>query len=385
MTLDDHHSGGSTADLARANRHRVVAVLRAEGPLSQAALARASGLSPATISTIVRALVAEQRLERDGPRRGALLRLRPLPGFVVGFDYGHRHLRVAIADRTGRVLSDTAQPLPRDHDSAAGVKAGVTLAGKLLRDAGAGLGDVVAAGMGLPAPVLSESRLIGSSSILPGWVGVRADDALAEALGHPVAVDNDANLGALAELTWGAGKGRRDLVYLKVASGIGAGIVIDGRIVKGAAGTAGEIGHTTVDEHGDVCHCGNRGCLETIASADTVLRVLQLRDGPELTLQQAIQAALAGDAGCGRVIGDAGRQIGVALANLVNLLGPELIIVGGDLAAAGEVLVAPMREATMRFAIETAASATELVPAALGPKAEVLGAVALALDQSEDG
>jgi predicted NBD/HSP70 family sugar kinase/DNA-binding CsgD family transcriptional regulator len=383
MSLDNHTAGGSTADLARANRQRVISALQAEGPLSQAELARACDLSPPTISSIVRALEAEGRLEREGPRRGALLRLLPQPGYVLGFDYGHRHLRVALADRTGRVLGDTAKQLPRDHESAAGVKEGVALARKLLRQADARLSDVVAAGMGLPAPVLSDSREVGSSSILPGWVGVRADEVLAEALGHPVVVDNDANLGALAEMTWGAGRGRRDLVYLKVASGIGAGIVINGQIVKGAAGTAGEIGHTTVDEHGDVCHCGNRGCLETIASADTVLRVLQLRDGPKLTLARAIQAAIDGDAGCGRVIGDAGRQIGVALANLVNLLGPELIIVGGDLAAAGELLLAPMREATMRFAIATAADATELVPAELGPKAEVLGAVALAVERSE--
>lgn len=374
---------GSTAGLGRANRQRVTAVLQSAGPLSQADLARASGLSPATISAIVRELEAEDRLERDGPRRGALLRLRPQPGFVLGFDYGHRHLRVAVADRTGRVLADTAKRLPRDHESSAGVKEGVAIARRLLKKAGGGLGDVVAAGVGLPAPVLTETRLVGSSSILPGWVGVRADEALSEALGRPVVVDNDANLGALAELTWGAGRGRRDLVYLKVASGIGAGIVIDGKLVRGAAGTAGEIGHTTVDEHGDVCHCGNRGCLETIASADTVLRILQVRDGPELTVDQVIRAALAGDAGCGRVIGDAGRQIGVALANLVNLLSPELIIVGGDLAAAGDILLAPIRDATRRFAIETAATASELVPAALGARAEVLGAVALAVERSE--
>jgi predicted NBD/HSP70 family sugar kinase len=374
---------GSPRDLGRANRQRVVSVLQQLGPLSQADLARESGLSPATISAIVRELELEKRLERESSRRGAPLRLLPLPGFVLGFDYGHRHLRVAVADRTGRVLGDAAKQLPLDHDAATGVKAGVAMTKRLLSEAGGSLDDVVAAGMGLPAPVLGESHLVGSSSILPGWVGVHADEALAAALGHPVTVDNDANLGALAEMTWGAGRGARDLVYLKLATGIGAGIVVGGEIVRGAAGTAGEIGHTTMDEHGDVCRCGNRGCLETMAGADTVLRLLAARPGPQLSLQEAIDAALEGDAGCRRVIGDTGRHVGVALANLINLLSPERIVVGGDLAGAADVLLDPMRETVARFAIETAARATSIVPAELGDRAEVLGAVALAVLRSE--
>lgn len=369
---------GSPADLGRANRQRVVEVLQEEGALSQAELARASGLSPATISSIVRELESERRLERESSRRGAPLRLVPLPGFVLGFDYGHRHLRVAVADRTGEILAETTRRLPRDHEAKAGVSAGVELAKQLLAHAGGGLADVVACGMGLPAPVLAETQLVGSSSILPGWVGVHANEQLAQALGHPVSVDNDANLGAVAEMTWGAGRGARDLVYLKLATGIGAGIVVDGSLVRGAAGTAGEIGHTTMDEHGEVCRCGNRGCLETVAGADTVLRLLAPQHGSDLTLHDAIDAALAGDAGCRRVIGDAGRHIGVALANLVNLLSPELIVVGGELAGAGDILLDPIREAVDRYAIETAARATRLVPAALGERAEVLGAVALA-------
>ena len=374
---------GSPQDLGRANRQRVLMVLQEEGPLSQAELARASGLSPATISAIVRELEAEKRLERESERRGARLRLLPLPGFVLGFDFGHRHLRVAAADRTGRVLAESTRRLPRDHDASAGVRAAVTLAEQVLGEANGAFAEVVACGMGLPAPLLGESHLVGSSSILPGWVGVHADEQLAAALGHPVWVDNDANLGALAEMTWGAGRGARDLVYLKLATGIGAGIVVNGSIVCGAAGTAGEIGHTTVDEHGDVCQCGNRGCLETVASADTILRLLAPRQGDGLTLQEAIDTALAGDAGCRRVIGDAGRHIGVALANVVNLLSPERIVVGGELAGAGEVLLGPIRAAVERYAIESAAKATQIIPAGLGDRAEVLGAIALAVLNSD--
>src|SRR5919204_3001516 len=147
---------GSPADLGRANRQRVLAVLQEEGPLSQAELARASGLSPATISAIVRELEAERRLERESDRRGARLRLLPLPGFVLGFDFGHRHLRVAAADRTGHVLAESTKRLPRDHDAPTGVRAAVALAEKVLGEADGDFRDVVACGMGLPAPLLGE-------------------------------------------------------------------------------------------------------------------------------------------------------------------------------------------------------------------------------------
>src|SRR3954452_15261211 len=163
MTANSY--SGSPRDLGRANRQRVLTVLQEDGPLSQAELARASGLSPATISSIVRELEAEKRLERESSRRGAALRVLPLPGLVLGFDYGQRHLRVAVADRTGHVLGEAMRALPRDHDASVGVSAGVKIAGELLAEATGDLGDLVAAGMGLPAPLLGESHLVGSSSI----------------------------------------------------------------------------------------------------------------------------------------------------------------------------------------------------------------------------
>nr|MDT0666121.1 ROK family protein [Micromonospora sp. DSM 115978] len=156
-------------------------------------------------------------------------------------------------------------------------------------------------------------------------------------------VDNDANLGALAELTWGAGRGASGVAYIKAATGVGAGMVVDGRIHRGHTGTAGEIGHTTVDEHGPVCRCGNRGCLETFVGTRILLDMLRASHGPDLSVLGMLALARDGDAGCQRVVADAGRAIGVAVANLCNLVNPELVVVGGDLAAAGDLLLDPLR------------------------------------------
>jgi predicted NBD/HSP70 family sugar kinase len=199
----------------------------------------------------------------------------------------------------------------------------------------------------------------------------------------PVHVDNDANLGALAELHWGAGRGCSCLTYIKIATGIGAGLVVGRRLYRGAGGTAGEIGHTTIDEAGPICRCGSRGCLETFAGAPAIVELLRPALGADATVEAVVSHAVDGHMGAKRAIGDAGRHIGSALANLCNLFNPELIVVGGTLAAAGDVLLGPMREAVARRAIPSAAEDVEIVTAALGDRAEMLGAVALVLYETE--
>ena len=145
---------------------------------------------------------------------------------------------------------------------------------------------------------------------------------MSDRLGLPVRVDNDANLGALAEHVWGAGEGVKDMIYLKLATGIGAGLVLGGRLYVGAGGTAGEIGHTIIDEHGPVCRCANRGCLETLASGAATVELLRPTLGADLTLGRVVALTLEGHPAATRVVADAGRHIGRAVANLVNLLNP---------------------------------------------------------------
>ena len=178
---------------------------------------------------------------------------------------------------------------------------------------------------------------------------------------------------------WGAGRGADHMAYVKAATGIGAGFIVAGAPYVGAGGTAGELGHTVVEPGGPICRCGNRGCLETLAGAPAILGSLRDVHGDALTLPEAVAYALKGDSGCSRAIADAGSAIGTAVATLCNLFNPQKVVVGGDLGASGELLLAPLREALRRGAIRSAADDVEVLQGALGERAEVLGAVALVL------
>jgi predicted NBD/HSP70 family sugar kinase len=366
-------------------RARVFGVLASSGPTSRAELARRTALAPSTVSAVI-AELQDARLVVDGAAvpRGAvgrpavLVALDRAAGVALGLDFGKRHLRVALADLAHNVLAERHQPLDADLPAAEAIARAVRLVGEVLAEAGARVEDIVGAGMGLPGPVHRPTGQLGDSTILPGWVGVRAADAMSEALGHPVEVENDASLGALGEWMWGAGRGAQDLAYLKLATGIGAGLIVRGRPYGGSGGTAGEIGHTIIAPDGPICRCGNRGCLETLAGSDAILGSLRgaLEDP---TLPAVIAAARDGHAGCARAIGDAGATIGSAVATLCNLLNPERVVVGGDLAAAGDLLLEPLSAALRRGAVRSAADDVTVLPAALGDRAEVLGAVGLVL------
>jgi predicted NBD/HSP70 family sugar kinase len=376
--------------LRESNREKVVHALTMLGVASRADIARRTGLSRSTVSSIVADLQAEGLVvdREDGGRAAAgsgrppaLIALDPAAGLALGIDFGKRHLAVALADLSHELLAEEWVVMADDYQAEEGMAEAAELVERMLDDGGADRSRVLAVGMGIPGPV-HETGLVGSSTILPGWVGASPERRMTELLDLPVRVGNDANLGALAEFTWGAGRGFASFVYLKLATGIGAGIVIGGRLFEGVGGTAGEIGHTTIDETGDICRCGNRGCLETYAGAAAIASLLSRSFGEELGPDDVLSRAADGDAGCRRALADAGRHIGVAIANLCNLVNPERIVVGGSMGHAGDLLLDPLRESVRLRAIPSAAEDVEIVPGELGERAELLGAVALVLQEA---
>ncbi|KUJ68748.1 transcriptional regulator [Streptomyces albus subsp. albus] len=379
---------GSQSSLHRANLERVVRAVRMAGSLTQAEIARSTGLSAATVSNIVRELkdggTVEVTPTSAGGRRARSVSLSGDAGIVVGVDFGHTHLRVAVGNLAHQVLAEEAEPLDVDASADQGLDRAEQLVSRLIADTGSSPGKVIGVGLGVPGPIDVESGVLGSTAILPGWAGTNPRDELAARLGVPVHVDNDANLGALGELVWGAGRGVADLAYIKVASGVGAGLVISGQIYRGPGGTAGEIGHITLDESGPVCRCGNRGCLETFTAARYVLPLLHSSHGADLTVERMVQLARDGDPGCRRVVADVGRHIGSGVANLCNLLNPSRVVLGGHLAEAGDLVLNPIRESVARYAIPSAARQLSVMPGALGGRAEVLGALALVLSEMGD-
>ena len=384
---------GSLEGLREGNRLRVLDALRSRGAVSRADIARQTGLSRTTVSSLVSdlqeaGLVVER--EQAGAPAGAqggrppvLLALDRTLGTIIGIDFGHRHLRVAAADLSFAVLAEADLEIDVDASAARGLHAAVTLVEGVLEEADVERERVLGVAMGLPGPIDRATGMVRSGAILPGWVGLDPAAELGARLGLPVHLENDANVGALGEVTFGAGQGAEVVAYLRLSAGIGCGLVLGGRLFRGAQGFAGEIGHVLVDPDGPICRCGNRGCLETFVSGPAVVELLRRSHGP-LTVPEAVALAQAGDMGCGRAIADAGRVVGRAVADLCNYLNPDRVIVGGELAAAGELLLGPLRDAVCRFALPAAAGGAEVVAGVLGERAEVLGALALAGHESED-
>lgn len=366
---------GSPSALRSANLERVVAALRALDEMSQAQIARETALAPATVSNIVRHLVEIGLVETTGTvgRRGSTVRISRDAGLVAGFDFGHSHLQVALGDLAGRIIASRQCPLDNDHAYADGLALASQMLGELLDEVGEEAKRVHAAGVGLPAPISSDGRIT-AGSILPGWVGVTASEAVSEAFGVPAVVDNDANLGALAELR--ARPEVSTLAYLKVSSGIGCGLVLDGRVYRGGLGTAGELGHVTLDESGPLCRCGSRGCLEAYAGGTGLVEQLAGRL-PGLTVPELVELAEDGDAGARRLLEDAGRALGQGSAIVANLLSPGRIVVGGDLAC--EIVVDGIRDGLRRHAVDGLRGAVEVSLSTLGDQGVVKGALLLAL------
>ncbi|WP_028651064.1 ROK family transcriptional regulator [Nocardioides halotolerans] len=377
---------GALERLRAANQRTVLGLLAGEGPMSRADLVRASGLSRTTVSSLVADLIRTGQVtetdDRARPHKGGSgrppvqVRLSAPAGGVVGVDVGHGHVRVAVADRLGTVVAEDHALVDVDAHGTEVLDRAAAMVRALAAQSGLG-SELQAVGMCVPAPLDRRSSRI-RTGIMPGWQGLLPADELERRLGVPVHADNDANLGALAELHHGIARGRHDVVYLKVASGVGAGIVLGGRLHRGASGIAGELGHVQVGEDGPVCRCGNRGCVETMVSASRLLELLRPAYGEPLAIDQVLSLDAEGDAGVRRVLSDAGRTVGRAVADLANSLNPELVVVGGTLGRSRS-LVEGLRASIDRYAQPDTAAALEVVAGELGDRSEVVGAVALAI------
>jgi predicted NBD/HSP70 family sugar kinase len=380
-----HPAPGSTASLRAANQRRVVAELQSGdgSQISQAEIARATHLAPATVSNIVRDLAKAGLVDTitGSGRRGTTVSISRKAGLVAGVDFGHRHVRVALGDLAGAVLAEKLEMIAPDHEHDVGLSVVIRLLDDLLVEITGSRDEIVAVGLGLPAPINDED-IVMSSAILPGWVGVKASQEAQRRLGAPTYVENDANLGALAEFRVGAGIGHANMVFVKVSSGVGAGLIVRGSLYRGAAGTAGEIGHLTLDEQGPVCRCGSRGCLEAYTSVGMAEAMLA-DQFPGATIEALVHAATEGNVAALRTFEDAGLHLGWGLAMLANLINPSRIVVGGDMARAGDMLLDSVRVGLRRHVLPSVASNTSVVAAQLGDRASMIGALLLAMDRTE--
>jgi predicted NBD/HSP70 family sugar kinase len=379
---------GSQTSLREANRARIVDAVKKHGGLTQVELAGATGLSPATVSNIVKELTGAGVLHttpstRSGRRAQHVTLARAL-GIVAGVHFSTRHLRIALADVTNTVVAEHNMPLAKDHRADNELDKATRLIADMLESVEATMDEILAVGIAIPAPVDTATGEISRSGLMRGWDGISIADLMHRRIKRPVFVDNESNLGALAEFRLGAARGRENVVYLRVGQGIGAGLVLNGGVFRGFSNSAGEFGHMTIDEHGPLCRCGNRGCLEAIAGGPAILESLLDSTGP-LKLTDVIVRAISGDPHCIRAIADAGRHIGIAAANICNLLAPERIVVGGELARAGELLLGPLRHSLERSVVMGTDKVADIVQSQLGERAELTGALLFAIDRAAIG
>jgi predicted NBD/HSP70 family sugar kinase len=371
----------------RSSRDLVLTALRERGAMSRAELARYARVAPSTITAVVQDLVADGLVVGSadgGPsvrrgRPGLRLTLNPGAGAVAGVEFGWRSVRVLLCDLAHNVIGSGERSLPEGHSSAVGLPVVRELISETLGVAGLAPDALIGAGISLPGPIQHRPDVVKPSAILPGWQGVTGGQ-IADVLGVPVSLDNDANLAALGEHVWGAGQGCDDCVTVKFHYGIGCGLFVNGTLVRGAVGGAGELGHVTVDGRGPLCRCGKRGCLDSYAGIPAILDAVAPRHG-RLTLAGLMGLLTGGDPGVMRVVSDAAGLVGAQLAAVCHLLAPQRVVVVGAMAEAGELVLGPLRAALTR---DIAPNETpDVVPGALGTRQTALGAVALALGESD--
>jgi len=374
---------GSQSSLREANRARILDSVKRFGVITQVELADATGLSAGTVSVIIKELLAAGLVNtaptsRSGRRANKITLARQL-GLVGGVHIGQRDLRIALANPAGEVLVRRHLPLAAGHRADTTLDRICLFIADMLDQLGAEHQEILALGIGVDAPIDKTTGMVSSPGLMRGWDDIDIGESLQRRLYVPVLVDNAVNLRALAEYRIGAGMGANPLIYLAVTHGIGAGIIIDGQVFRGFSGTAGEIGHISVDEHGPICRCGNRGCLEAVAGTSALLESLHLTHG-NLSLSDFVSRANSGDVACGRIIEDAARHIGFVLAALCNTIDPQRVIVGGELVGVGELFLAPLRRATSRFTLPSSTPTIEVVLGQLGNDCAMLGAISLALE-----
>jgi len=320
------------------------------------------------------------------------------PLLNLAIDLGGSKILAAVADPQGKILSSDESITPATEGRDVVIQAVVDSARSALAQAGIDISDISAIGIGAPGISNPEAGILFTSPNLPGWRNVLLRDIIQDRLGKKTFLINDANAAALGEFYFGAARGARNFIYVTLSTGIGGGIVIDGKIYTGAIGAAGEIGHMTIDDNGPICNCGNRGCWETLASGTALAReakrrieegartsILKVADDhlEKVNAQVVHTAALQGDKLARKLIARAGHYIGVGFTNLINIFNPELIVIGGGLSNMGDMLLGPAFKTAGQRAYKEAFQAVRFATAELGRNSGVLGAAGFAFRELE--
>lgn len=396
--MSDHRDLFTTSWTRTASREAALDMIRlSPGGLARSELAALLQVSRSAVTAIVdelleRGLVQEGACrESRGGRRAVPLHIKCDAGALVGVDIGATHISMILSDLGAHILAEAETPWAIAQGPEACLQRLGEMLTDLLRETRDRCPPLCAMGVGVPGPVVANRGVVIAPPIMPGWDGFPIRQRLEDLLGLPVSLHNDAELGALGEWAYGAGRGVQDMVYVKVGTGIGAGLLLNGRIYRGVTGTAGEIGHITIQQDGPRCTCGNRGCLEAMAggSAIAAQAIAAVRRGESTTLAShtalesitaldVAEAAKRGDHVSQRILRNAGVLIGTAIATIVNLFNPSLVVLGGGVAQVGDLLLEPVRQTVEKRSLRASTRDVRIQAAMLGRRSSGMGAIALA-------
>lgn len=381
------------------NKHAALDLIRFSATgMSRTDLAEKMGLTRAAVSLIVNDLlesgVVQEAESRSAPsgRPPIVLEVNPNRGLVGAIDMGATHMSIALADFTARIHQESEFPLEIKNGPEHCLAEADRNLRKMLAEQGLSITDLSAIGIGVPGPVITEAGMVVAPPIMPGWDHYPILSSLEKMWGCRVTLNNDAELGALGEWAYGAGRGGKNIAYIKVGSGIGAGLILNNQIYGGTTGAAGEIGHLTIDENGPLCNCGNHGCLEAFAGGHAIAKQGQLlvKSGKRTVLSEiplekidaheVAEAARRGDLHAQEVLKRAGTFIGIAIAGLINLFNPSIIIIGGGVAQVGDILTNPIRQAVHERAMRASEQSVRITTGMLGRRALLIGATIQAIN-----
>jgi glucokinase-like ROK family protein len=368
-----------------------------EHQISRVDIARKLGLSRSTVTEAVKDLLASRYIAEigsgvsSGGRCPVVLEFQDNSKFIVGVDVGATHISVALTNLRGKLLNWIEIKHPVREDPKGTWELVIELCKQCIEESELNAGSLMSIGIAFPSPVDPLHPETLSESILPGWDGLSGIEELRSHFNIPIFVDNDANLGALAEHWWGGGRGIEDLVYIKLGNGIGAGYILGGEIYRGAKGIAGEMSHMSININGNQCGCGLKGCLATyLASWAIELRAKDLLSAypdsdlnlGELNVWMIEEAALGGDNLALKLVREASEYLSIAISSIVNLINPSKVIVGGSLSRVGDLLIDPAKDKVRKTNLVPSLSPTDIAVSELGTKATAIGAATLALKET---
>lgn len=374
---------GSFQWMKSMNKSIILNKIRKDGPISRAQIARETNLTPPTVSSNVKELL-EQKIveERDigesqGGRKPTMLVINDQAFCIIGVDAGPENIKCIVSDLAGKILkrSEIKLELPVDNNQFIdALKRGISTC---LDGIPKSENEVIGIGIAMHGVVDVEK---GMSLYAPnlGLSDIPIKEELEKAFGLEVKVENDARAMALGEFWFGNHGDVKSMLAVNIGRGVGAGLIIDGKLYHGSSDIAGEIGHMTIDLHGEICECGNRGCLQTFVTGPAIARKVKAQANP-LTAETIYELAVGGNEDYASILAESGRAMGIGLTNLIHIINPEKIVLGGGVSKAEKFLLPAIRETIEKSALTASASRTRVEVTKLGDDATLIGAITLLL------